>query len=74
MARINTILDISFSIILIFLSPILAGYAFSIFIEGDKIAKLSSNAIILVSILLFGIACMGLLKRLSSYFQKKALN
>ena len=73
MARINTILDISFSIILIFLSPILAGYAFSIFIEGDKIVKLSSSAIILVSILLFGIACMGL-KRLSSYFQKKALN
>jgi hypothetical protein len=68
--KISRTVDVAFSIFLTFLSPVIAGYGFFLFKNGDGFAKLSSFGIIFTSILLFGIACMGL-NRMKRFFLER---
>ena len=67
------IFDLIFSIGLVLLTPFVAAFGLKGIKQGDMITMISSIGIIVASIFLFGLACMGF-KRLTIYFHHKAID
>ncbi len=66
----NKIIDVIFSIVLVYLAPVIASIGFICFNSSDFIGKFASLGMLLISVFMFGIACMGLI-RISVYFKNK---
>ncbi len=66
----SRIVDIIFSIFLVYIAPIVAGVGLSSFSSSDFLGKIASIGLLVAAIFIFGIACMGL-TRMSLYFHGK---
>ena len=56
------VIDVVYSIILIFIAPMVGGIGIHYFRDGDLIVKISSLGLIALAIFIFGYACMGPLR------------
>ncbi len=64
------VIDIVFSVILVFVAPAIAALAFVRFSEGDFLARIASLGLLTTAVLVFGIGCMGL-SRMGIFFRDK---
>jgi hypothetical protein len=61
--------DLLFSILLVLVAPVIAAVGFAGFASGDIVARVGSMGLIVASILIFGMACMGL-TRISRFLRE----